>query len=637
MSQGPLSSVMLIAADGLLQNQGIAISGNLTIAINNYLAANVVSAFTTVLGNAVANLASSNANVANSHVTSNVVYGLQTLAANTVPAITNVIPTAYQSTLGNYANTYTGGFAGVVTAQAALEAGNGDVSEFLQAYGIVQSYIFQSNQYISSVANIGAIGNTFTSMNNVITGSISNTNSNLVTFGTDLTKLGKTWDLSNLTYFGFPSALLYQTATVAGLLPELITKLNNAGITNDVISSIRSGGVPVAANLEAAIYSVMTQITGNSLDQIKIILSVTTPGLTSMADLLNPVKTLPNSYLTLTVPTPTNSSTSNVNSTALTPVYVGPATVNSNLLSLFSADQNYILLSTIIPADQALANFAVARSLQQIKNIFSLSLPAFATATLAVQTNAGLPLINGLTQPVPTNVVNSLNSTLATGTGPNGTLTLYDFFGALAGVPYTDDFNLVTSTLDNMQAANAFYYLTNSTTGVFPIMLKTIAGNYTVVTDPGPPEQVTVTIPSGLPGNGTYTSIESAFINGLIPAAGNIIGNISSSYTANATTLNTEFNDIGFHLQTEKNNLALAQVNFAELTANSRSAVMSFASNLHEIGQDNGANGQAQFFTSIANTQNIYGQAIVSSLREGQNIKAMDAVGITSDTQIPTR
>jgi hypothetical protein len=623
---------MLIAADGLLQNQGIAISSNLLIAINSYHSCNVIASYDTVLGNAVANLG-----IGNSSVTSNVMYGLQTLAANTVPAVTNVVPTAYISSLGPYANTYIGGMSGLVLQQAAEESGNGDISKFFQAYGIVQSYISQTNQYINSVANVGAIGNTFTSMNSVITGSISTTNSNLNAFGSDLLLLGKTWDLANLTFFGFPSALLYQTTQVAGLLPELAAKLSLAGITYDDLSTILGGNLPAAANIEALIYQVMLEVTGSLLEQVKIILAVTTPGLTSMADLLNPVKTLPNSYLTLTLPTPTNSSTTNVNSTALAPIYTAPATVNSNLLDLFSSDPTYILLATVIPPDQALANQAIARSLQQIKNIFSLTLPVFANATLAIQTNTGLPLINGLTQPVPTNVVNSLNSTLATGTGPNGTLTLYDFFGALVGIPYTDDFNQTTLIINSMQAANAFYYLTNNSTGAYQTMLDCISGTYTVVADPGPPEQVTVTIPGGLPGAGIYTSIEDAFITGLIPATGNLISNIANSYTANTTSLNNYFNDIASHLVTEKNNLAMAQVNFGDLTANSRSATMSFAGSLHQIGQDNSPQGSAQFFTAIADTSNIYGQAIISSLREGNNITAMGVAGITSDTQIPTR
>jgi hypothetical protein len=294
-------------------------------------------------------------------------------------------------------------------------------------------------------------------------------------------------------------------------------------------------------------------------------------------------------------------------------------------------------LATVIPPDQALANQALARSLQQVKNIFSLTLPKFANASLALQTNNSLPLINSLTQPVPTNVVNSLNSTLAAGTGPNGTLTLYDFFGALAGIPYANDFSNVTTVINNMQTANAFYYLTNNSNGAYTTMLNTINGNYTIVIDPGPPEQVTITIPSGFPGNGTYTSMESAFLTGLIPATSNIIANISNNFSENTSVLNTNFNAIANQLQIEINNLASAQVNFNELTANSRSAIMSFAGTLHQIGQDTSPGGTAQFFTSIADTSNIYGQAIIASIKEGQNITVMDAAGIPSDTQIPTR
>jgi hypothetical protein len=62
---------------------------------------------------------------------------------------------------------------------------------------------------------------------------------------------------------------------------------------------------------------------------------------------------------------------------------------------------------------------------------------------------------------------------------------------------------------------------------------------------------------------------------------------------------------------------------------------MSLGSNLHEIGKDIAPQGQAEFFTAIANTQNIYGQAIIASFREGRNIAALDNVGIGTDTQIP--
>ena len=81
--------------------------------------------------------------------------------------------------------------------------------------------------------------------------------------------------------------------------------------------------------------------------------------------------------------------------------------------------------------------------------------------------------------------------------------------------------------------------------------------------------------------------------------------------------------------------MALAKVNFTDLVANSRSSIMSLGSNLHEIGKDIAPQGQAEFFTAIADTSNIYGQAIIASFREGRNLAALDNVGIGADTQIP--
>jgi hypothetical protein len=363
-----------------------------------------------------------------------------------------------------------------------------------------------------------------------------------------------------------------------------------------------------------------------------------------MADLLNPIKTLPNSYLQLTMLAPTNTTSvppadalSNVpTSNVLTNIYLPNSAVNSTLLSLFESDDYYITLAKIIPQDQALANRAITTSLQQIKNIFVLTLPDFARTVLTIETNAGLPAINALTTPVPASVASSLNSMLATGTGPNGTLTLFDFMGSTAGIPYTDQFNQAANTLNYMQTANALYYITNPSDGVYTVMQDTLDGAYTVVVDPTPPEQVTITIPGGLPGAGVYTSLDDAFTLGLLPAAGNIIANVIANNAANVSSLNSNFNTMAAQLNAETNNLVLAQVTFTDLVANSRSSIMGLGSNLHGIGKDIAPQGQAEFFTAITDTSNIYGQAIIASFREGRNLAAMDNVGIAADTQIPS-
>jgi hypothetical protein len=479
-------------------------------------------------------------------------------------------------------------------------------------------------------------------MDNLSTGSISNVNRTLTAFGNDLIKLGQAWDLTNLNFFGYPSALLYQLTKAGGLVPDLSIRLSLIGISDSDINDIQSG-IEVSANVELLIYQTMEGFIGDPLDQVLQLLNVTTPNINTMADLLNPVKTLPNSYLQLTMLAPTNTTPvppsdalSNVpTSNVLTNIYLPNSAVNSNLLPLFATDDYYITLAKIIPQDQALANRAITTSLQQIKNIFVLTLPDFAKTVLAIETNAGLPAINALTSPVPTSVASSLNNMLATGTGPNGTLTLFDFMGSTAGIPYTEQFNQAANTLNYMQTANALYYITNPTDGVYNVMQDTLDGVYTIVVDPNPPEQITITIPGGFPGAGTYTSLDEAFTLGLLPAAGNIIANVIANNAANASSLNSNFNTMAAQLNAETNNLALAQVTFTDLVANSRSSIMGLGSNLHGIGKDIAPQGQAEFFTAIADTSNIYGQAIISSFREGRNLAAMDNVGIGADTQIP--
>ena len=625
MSNGQYSSVMLIATDGLLQNQGLNVSGNLTVAINAYANTTVVSSYLDILSTAFANVG-----VANDQITTSTFSSLQALAANNLPAITDAVPAAYAANLviGNA----TTGFSGLVTTQANLVLGSGDISIFAQVYSLCQGYISQNNPIINTVKNSTSLAPTFTNMNSLSTGGISDINRVLPVFGEDLQKLGQAWDLTRLIYYGFPSALLFQMAKAGGLLPEFTAKLDAAGLSTEELNAILTG-TSATTQAEGIIYQAMLDTTGSTLDQVKTILDVTTLNLTTMADLLNPVRTLPNSYQQLTIQAPTGGGPIPV-TISLTNIYSAAATVNAVILPMFINDEAYTELAKIIPSDQALANRAIANSLGQVKNISQLTLPAFTTAVRAIETNTGLGNINALTQPVPTSVSSNLNTLLATGTGPNGTLTLFDFMGATAGVPYTAEFTAAANTINSMQAANSLYFLSDANNGVYTVMQDTLNGDYTTVGNIGPPVEITITIPPGLPGAGTYGNLDLAFTTGLLPAAANLIANVVTANPGNVTSLNSNFSNMAAQLSAETVNLTLAQVNFADITGNSRSSVMSLASNLQQIGKDVAPQGQAEFFTAIANTQNIYGQAIESSFREGRNIAALNDAGIGMDSQI---
>jgi hypothetical protein len=276
---GTLSSVNLIAGAGILGNVGgvpITANANLSSSISTYTSVSVVSRF--------ANIVSSG-------------YIGQNVVANIFPALTNSVPTAYQSSLGTASLTST------VLTEVNNILGNGDLGKFAQVLSAAQGYVNQNNQLIKTTLNANEPNNTtgFTTQDSLSTGNFSGVTQAFAAFGADLAQLGVMIDLNNIINLGNPAALLRQLSTVAGSTPALNTALLVAGLPADLVDD------PVNANFtdqqQKQIYEAMTKITGANLAQILKLLRVTTPNISTMADLLNPVKILPRSFNTLTAPT----------------------------------------------------------------------------------------------------------------------------------------------------------------------------------------------------------------------------------------------------------------------------------------------------------------------------------------------
>ena len=276
---GTLSSVNLIAGAGILGNVGgVPISANSSVSSN-------ISAYTSVA--IVSRFA---ALVATGYVPLNIVSG-------TFPALTNSIPTAFQGNLGTATLTST------ITTEVNNLLGNGDIGKFAQLLSAAQGYVSQTNRLIKTTLNANNPTNTvgFTTQDNLSTGGLSGVSQAFAALGVDLAQLGFLIDLNNLNNLGSPAALLRQIGTIASTTPALNTALLNAGLPADLVDSPDTA--QYTDQQQRLIYQAMTQVTGAELAQILRLLRVTTPGITTMADLLNPVKILPRSYNTLTAPT----------------------------------------------------------------------------------------------------------------------------------------------------------------------------------------------------------------------------------------------------------------------------------------------------------------------------------------------
>ena len=283
----------------------------------------------------------------------------------------------------------------------------------------------------------------------------------------------------------------------------------------------------------------------------------------------------------------------------------------------------YERLSKIIPPDQALSCKAVSVSLQQIKNIDTLSLPQLAAAFVGTVTTKDLDQINALTTAVPANVAAFYIDTYATGTGTGNTLVLTDLLGAAVGVTYIDQLNNVVTTINSLGNA-----LSNLTT-IYTRMENTVNGVYgNAVSGP-------VIIPAGYAA-GVYANADVAFSTGLIPNAVIEIGNVVTTYPTQTTSLNSEFNTMAQKIISETDNLTLATIDIAELNTEDRSPVMSFVETLPTYGVNKEQNGPAYFLEQVADLTTLGGQAIVGCLREGQNLAVLNNIGIGVDTNIPS-
>ena len=288
MTTSYLTALQLDASPGLLQNTGLAANLELTTTISAYNNTALISPFLVTLANATA------ANLSNSTIST-----LESLASNSCPALADSLPTGY-GTLSVGLTLFTG----LLSSTAASYMGSGDLTKFVQALNQAQSYADQTSIFINTAVNSQTyLADTFTGMNDMITGGITQVNLATEALGTDLTNLGQLINLNALDDFGSPLGLIQQIYGVTGAIPSVSILFVAVGIPVDVVLNLTNPAVSVTDSIQRLMYTAMTQITGQALNQILSVMGVTTAGITTMADLLNPVKLFPNSFESLTVTT----------------------------------------------------------------------------------------------------------------------------------------------------------------------------------------------------------------------------------------------------------------------------------------------------------------------------------------------
>lgn len=291
MAASVLTPLQLDVGPGLLQNQGLAPNSEFVLAVDAYQGTALISPFLQTIANGAVGNILSNATIGN----------LNTLASSTCPALADSVPSGYATLI---VTTTTPGLSGLLSSTANTYLGNGDLTKFAQALAIADGYAQQTNLFVTSAVNSQTyLGNTFTNMNDMITGDITTVNLATQAMGQDLVNLGNLINLDNLNNLGSPLALVQQIVSITGNSPVLAAYFIAEGIPQEIVLNLTNPATSVVDSIQKLMYQAMTKIVNDDLNQILTVLKVTTTGIETMADLLNPLKLFPNSFQSLTVPT----------------------------------------------------------------------------------------------------------------------------------------------------------------------------------------------------------------------------------------------------------------------------------------------------------------------------------------------
>ena len=391
MPDGVISNLGLTAGAGLYANTGIVANTALTTSISSYESTPLMANLLAAIGNASG--ISANTKVAMAQIGANV-------DGNYFPALGDAVPSNVALSAGNVVvlDPESGSPIGnvpapsvmtqLLTANTATYLGNGNFRVFAQGFQTALGWISVTNQVINSLANASDyLGPTFTTMDDLITGDLAQVNLAFPAFAQDLTAAGVLIDLGNLDALGTPAALLQQISKqgnmINGTLPAVRDALLSAGLTDQDISDLVNDNRQGLLNpngltdnqfdrLQKLAYPALCTITGADLEDALTILAVTTPNINALCELLDPIKIFPNSFASLTLPTPSGPIL----------IYDQDGSVNSDVEPVLNSGsvtpKGCNDLAKIVPPDQAAANRALQVALQQVKGIETLTLPQLA-------------------------------------------------------------------------------------------------------------------------------------------------------------------------------------------------------------------------------------------------------------------
>ena len=541
------------------------------------------------------------------NLTTEVYDNLISIGQQTIPLLGNSKPASYEFKYEGQIAKF--GFVRMIALQAftEMEVSSGSFSDFCSSFTQCYSYKNRINKMIGSMSNSQSyLDGIYSNMNDLVTSDITGVNLATTYWGQDLIRLGRAIDLSEIDRFGTPSVLLKTLQRSGAITNTLGTALILCGLTTSEIGEILSNIAPVTEEQEKKIYVAFQIIQGVDLAEILTAMNVQTSGLLLLSDLLNPSKIFPNSYNSLTTPK-YNSIRMATNSKTYYFIYDSGG-INLQLQE-FGFKEKY---NNVIPNEIAIACGAFSNAMMQIKNIKKMNFEKFAQVVANLETMKDLE-VNGTSTPIDSSLINSAKTTIAVGSGTDGSYTMADFYGAMAGVSYKlaelKDAIIKLQTPALKEIYSNMVSLLNGA-GPYTSALQTLI------------DQANIEIANIQNTNKSYTTVSAdLFTNQL-------------EYTDySVTVINTLWEDIGTKLSTEIKARVAALPDDPEVTG--YEDVIAFAEAVVNVyALDTSLHGTASIIERIMDMTTPTGNYGVAAMRETRNAVRLGLIGGTLDNNI---
>jgi hypothetical protein len=597
-NQGKQSPLAVNVTSALLQSSGLKINGNVTTyagsstGVGNYTKGSIATE--TGLGTVsdVIKLAFPKIGSTVTQAT----YDSLLAMGSSIPALANSKPSTYSPAYTAETTSY--GFLRMIALQANNEFkfNNGTYSDFVSSFTMATGYKSMLNKQINTLVNGKSfLDGTYSNMDDLISSDITNVNLATVYWGQDLINTGRCINLSMIDKFGTPSVLLLSMRNSNGLTKRVNEELVSAGLEISIILQLLTGTYTPTTSEESKIYTAFTQIVDTDLKDVLIPLNVQTKNITMLADLLNPRKLFPNSYISLTVPK-YNTTGSPTNSKIFHLLYANNG-LNEQLKKM-----NYgTRLIGIIPDQIAIPADAFSASMMQIKNIKNMNIEKFSQVVTNLElATTSLTQVNGTGgTPADSAAITSALTSIAKGSGTNGIYRTVDFFGAMSGLPY--EFKKISDSIKALQST-ALTTTYNS--------MKTLLSSAPV---------------------SPATTYDTALTT-LIGQANTEITRIYNSNVTGATALNTLWSAMGTQLGIEVTARATALTTGA---TTGLTEIMSFVDSISGIALDTDLFQSALVLEAICDLSTKGGTNIIALMRETRNAKRLGLTGGVLDNDIP--